>query len=67
MLFEDFQEINSFVTNLGSTRFSTKKTLNSHIKIVHAPDRLRYPCPWKPCTDNFTSLASTERHLIKGN
>jgi len=48
----------------GNVKFATKKTLTFHIKTLHTPERLCYPCPY--CTNIFTNTWSVHRHLRKG-
>ncbi|PSN33256.1 hypothetical protein C0J52_22115 [Blattella germanica] len=47
----------------GNTRFSTRKTLNHHMKSLHVTFRMCYPCPC--CKNTFCNTWSVYRHLYK--
>lgn len=51
------------VCSICSTRFSTRKTLNHHMKSLHVTFRMCYPCPC--CKNTFCNTWSVYRHLYK--
>ncbi|KAJ4436562.1 hypothetical protein ANN_16594 [Periplaneta americana] len=52
-----------FDDKAGNTRFSTRKTLNHHMKSLHVTFRVCYPCPC--CKNTFCNKWSVYRHLYK--
>lgn len=51
------------VCTICNTRFSTRKTLNHHMKSLHVTFRMCYPCPC--CKNTFCNTWSVYRHLYK--
>ncbi|XP_044010706.1 putative uncharacterized protein DDB_G0281251 [Aphidius gifuensis] len=53
----------SLTCSLCNSKFSTKKTLTFHMKSLHTPHRMVYPCPL--CSTLFTNPWGVYRHLFK--
>ncbi|KAG8036337.1 hypothetical protein G9C98_003660 [Cotesia typhae] len=53
----------NLVCSTCNVKFATKKTLTFHIKSLHTPNRLVYPCPC--CPSLFPSTWGVYRHLVK--
>ncbi|XP_057339111.1 zinc finger protein 800 [Microplitis mediator] len=61
--YPDNTENENLVCSICNINFSTKKTLTFHIKSLHTPNRLVYPCTC--CNSLFPSTWGVYRHLVK--
>ncbi|XP_011303534.1 uncharacterized protein [Fopius arisanus] len=53
----------NLICSLCDAKFATKKTLTFHMKSLHTPHRMVYPCPC--CESLFTNPWGVYRHLYK--
>ncbi|XP_063978252.1 zinc finger protein 800 isoform X2 [Diachasmimorpha longicaudata] len=53
----------NLVCSVCDAKFATKKTLTFHMKSLHTPHRMVYPCPC--CESLFTNPWGVYRHLYK--
>lgn len=63
-LLENIATNTNLICSICDTKFATKKTLTFHMKSLHTPNRIVYPCP--SCDNLFPSTWGVYRHLVKG-